>query len=47
MGDMEVSPIAHVIQLSVAPVFVLSGLAFFLGLLWFPKREYKCASRRL
>ena len=33
MGDMEISPIAHVIQLSVAPVFLLSGIGAILAVM--------------
>jgi hypothetical protein len=33
MGDIEVSPIAHVIQLSVAPVFLLSGIGAILAVM--------------
>lgn len=33
MGDMAVSPIAHVIQLSVAPVFLLSGIGAILAVM--------------
>jgi Protein of unknown function (DUF2721) len=33
MGEMEVSPIAHVIQLSVAPVFLLSGIGAILAVM--------------
>ena len=33
MGDMEISPIAHVIQLSVAPVFLLSGVGAILAVM--------------
>ena len=33
MGDMEISPIAHVIQLSVAPVFLLSGIGAMLAVM--------------
>jgi len=33
MGDMEVSPIAHIIQLSVAPVFLLSGIGAILAVM--------------
>lgn len=33
MGDIEISPIAHVIQLSVAPVFLLSGIGAILAVM--------------
>jgi len=33
MGEMEISPIAHVIQLSVAPVFLLSGIGAILAVM--------------
>ncbi|MEO5741668.1 MAG: DUF2721 domain-containing protein [Vicinamibacterales bacterium] len=33
MGDLEISPIAHVIQLSVAPVFLLSGIGAILAVM--------------
>ena len=33
MGDIEISPIAHVIQLSVAPVFLLSGIGAMLAVM--------------
>ena len=33
MGDMEISAIAHVIQLSVAPVFLLSGIGAILAVM--------------
>lgn len=33
MGDPDAAAIAHVIQLSVAPVFLLSGVAAFLGVM--------------
>ena len=33
MGEMEVSAIARVIQLSVAPVFLLSGIGAILGVM--------------
>ena len=33
MGDMDISPIAHVIQLSVAPVFLLSGIGAILAVM--------------
>ena len=33
MGDVEISPIAHVIQLSVAPVFLLSGIGAMLAVM--------------
>lgn len=33
MGDVEISPIAHVIQLSVAPVFLLSGIGAILAVM--------------
>ena len=33
MGDMTISPIAHVIQLSVAPVFLLSGIGAILAVM--------------
>ncbi len=33
MGDMEISPIVHVIQLSVAPVFLLSGIGAILAVM--------------
>ena len=33
MGELEISPIAHVIQLSVAPVFLLSGIGAILAVL--------------
>lgn len=33
MGEIEISPIAHVIQLSVAPVFLLSGIGAILAVM--------------
>jgi Protein of unknown function (DUF2721) len=33
VGEFEVAPVAHAIQLSVAPVFLLSGVGVFLGVL--------------
>jgi len=33
MGEMAISPIAHVIQLSVAPVFLLSGIGAILAVM--------------
>ena len=33
MGEMQVSPIAHVIQLAVAPVFLLSGIGAMLAVM--------------
>jgi hypothetical protein len=33
VGDIEISPIAHVIQLSVAPVFLLTGIGAILGVM--------------
>ena len=33
MGELEISPIAHVIQLSVAPVFLLSGIGAMLAVM--------------
>ena len=33
MGDMEIGPIAHVIQLSVAPVFLVSGIGAILSVM--------------
>src|SRR5258706_5965838 len=33
MGDPDAAAIAHVIQLSVAPVFLLSGVAALLGVM--------------
>ena len=33
MGDIEISPIAHVIQLSVAPVFLVSGIGAILAVM--------------
>ena len=33
MGDADISPIAHVIQLSVAPVFLLSGIGAMLAVM--------------
>ena len=33
MGEMQISPIAHVIQLSVAPVFLLSGIGAILAVM--------------
>ena len=33
MGDLEISPVAHVIQLSVAPVFLLSGVGAILAVM--------------
>jgi hypothetical protein len=33
MGDIQISPIAHVIQLSVAPVFLLSGIGAILAVM--------------
>lgn len=33
MGEMDISPIAHVIQLSVAPVFLLSGIGAILAVM--------------
>ncbi len=33
MGDIEISPIAHVIQLSVAPVFLVSGIGAILSVM--------------
>jgi len=33
MGDLEIGPIAHVIQLSVAPVFLLSGIGAILAVM--------------
>jgi hypothetical protein len=33
MGDIEVSPVAHVIQLAVAPVFLLSGIGAMLAVM--------------
>lgn len=33
MGDLEISPIARVIELSVAPVFLLSGVGAILAVL--------------
>lgn len=33
MGDIEISQIAHVIQLSVAPVFLLSGIGAILAVM--------------
>jgi len=32
-GEFEVAPVVHAIQLSVAPVFLLSGVGVFLGVL--------------
>jgi hypothetical protein len=33
MGEIEISPIAHVIQLAVAPVFLLSGIGAILAVM--------------
>ena len=33
MGEMDISPVAHVIQLSVAPVFLLSGIGAILAVM--------------
>jgi hypothetical protein len=33
MGDVEISTVAHAIQLSVAPVFLLSGIGAILGVM--------------
>jgi hypothetical protein len=33
MGEIQISPVAHVIQLSVAPVFLLSGIGAILAVL--------------
>ncbi len=33
MGDIEISPVAHAIQLSVAPVFLLSGIGAILAVM--------------
>ncbi len=33
MGDIQISPVAHVIQLSVAPVFLLSGIGAILAVM--------------
>ena len=33
MGEIQISPIAHVIQLSVAPVFLLSGIGAILAVM--------------
>ena len=33
MGEIDISPIAHVIQLSVAPVFLLSGIGAILAVM--------------
>jgi hypothetical protein len=33
MGEIEISPIAHIIQLSIAPVFLVSGIGAILAVM--------------